>query len=67
MTLWSMITVVSVVAIVSGAYMSYLQSKKADVDNDLKSEIEDMKQRISTLESIVTDKKYDLKREIDSL
>lgn len=67
--------VIAIVAIVGGLiYAAYeqhvkLQMKKhnAKLDEKLLAEIAGLKERISVLEKIVTDEKYDLKREIDSL
>ncbi|TKB47117.1 phage shock protein B [Thalassotalea mangrovi] len=45
-----------------------LNQKNSDDQNDaLANEIEELRQRIATLEKIVTDKGYDLKDEIDRL
>ena len=38
-----------------------------DQEQDLKEEIELLKERVATLESIVTDKGYQLNKEIDEL
>ncbi len=65
---------IAAIAIIGGlgysAYDSYNKSKgkvnSKDV-TELKSEMEQMKQRIATLESIVTDKSYQLKDQINRL
>ena len=66
---------VVIVAIVFGflyaAYELHVKSKSKTVDNELtnllKQEIAELKERISVLEKIVTDEKYNLKKEIDDL
>lgn len=66
--------VVCIVAIVVAGdtlqkYMKLKQSKQPDsegVDETL-AEIERLEERIRVLEKIVTENKYDLKREIDAL
>lgn len=65
---------IAAIAIVGGlAYSAYeIHSKnkhrtnKADVE-ELKTEIQQLKERIITLESIVTDKSYQLKDQINRL
>ncbi|WNO59970.1 hypothetical protein [Rheinheimera sp. MMS21-TC3] len=65
---------IAAIAIIGGlAYSAYeVHSKNKhktsskDVD-DLKLELNSLKQRIATLETIVTDKSYQLKEQIDSL
>ncbi len=65
---------IAAIAIVGGlgysAYDSYNKSKGKTGSKDvaeLKAEIEKMKQRIATLETIVTDKSYQLKDQINRL
>lgn len=66
---------IAIVSIVGGllyaAYEQYvkLQMKKqnAKVDDKLLDEINVLKERVAVLEKIITDEKYDLKKEIDSL
>lgn len=64
------------VAVVGGfAYAFYEQYTKTKVKlsqnavkgEDIKAELEALKQRVAALETIVTDKSYDLKREIETL
>lgn len=70
------ITTIVVVALVSGFGYNYLmyktKMKKLEIkhgNNDEKyaEEIESLKDRIATLEKIVTDEKYQLDREIKGL
>ncbi|GAB57830.1 MULTISPECIES: hypothetical protein [Rheinheimera] len=65
---------IAAIAIIGGlaysAYDSYNKSKgKANSQDvaDLKAELDKMKQRVATLESIVTDKSYQLKDQINRL
>lgn len=66
---------IAIVSIVGGllyaAYEQYvkLQMKKqnAKADDKLLDEINVLKERVAVLEKIITDEKYDLKKEIDSL
>lgn len=65
---------VGAIAIIGGllysAYDSYNKAKgKTDAKEvaELKAELDNMKQRVATLESIVTDKSYQLKDQINRL
>lgn len=64
--------IIAVVAIIAGVIKEVL-SKKAVPEVDLSSieqrldQLESLKARIETLETIVTDKGYDLKQEINNL
>lgn len=65
---------IAAIAIIGGlgysAYDSYNKSKGTNSNKEvaeLKNEIDKMKQRIATLESIVTDKSYQLKEQINRL
>ena len=42
-------------------------SKRADVDEKTRAEIDDLRERVETLERIVTDKSTRLREEIDAL
>ena len=68
--------IIAIVAIVGGlSYAAYelhvksqLKSKRSSKgDEELKSEIAQLKERVAVLEKIVTDEKYNLRKEIDSL
>lgn len=70
MGVFEMITVIVVCALLYSAFDSYNKNKgKAGSKelNDIKAEHEKLKQRIATLESIVTDKSYQLKDQINRL
>ncbi|WP_240223268.1 hypothetical protein [Rheinheimera hassiensis] len=65
---------IAAIAIIGGlgysAYDSYNKNKDKASDKEvaeLKNELDKMKQRIATLESIVTDKSYQLKEQINRL
>ncbi|HEX7340870.1 MAG TPA: hypothetical protein VF269_01200 [Rhodanobacteraceae bacterium] len=53
----------------SGMFRHYLraQARKPGEDPHYESRISALEQRVQTLERIVTDKNYDLKREFDKL
>ena len=58
----------AIVSITNGTKKSSKVNKQQSLDSDeLRKEIESMKERIATLEAIVTDEKYNLKREFDNL
>lgn len=68
--------IIAIVAIVGGlSYAAYelhvksqLKSKRSSKgDEELKNEIAQLKERVAVLEKIVTDEKYNLRKEIDSL
>ena len=68
------IMVIAIVAISVGAgmYRDYLKTQRQvhrnqDADEDLRAEIVALQKRVVVLEEIVTDSKYELKRELDSL
>ena len=68
-------TAVAIIAIICWAIVSIVRSpKKQKVDKQvqfeaeaLKAELADLKDRVATLEAIVTDEKYSLRREFDNL
>ncbi len=58
----------AIVSITNGTKKSGKVNKQQAQDNEeLRNEIAAMKERIATLEAIVTDEKYNLKREFDNL
>jgi hypothetical protein len=69
------ITAIAIVALVCWAIVELVngpKSKKKDANqinttNDLEREVKTMRERIETLEKIVTDKKYDLNSQFDDL
>ena len=68
-------TAVAIVAIISWALVSIIESSKNKNANKMKNkeaqaykeEIEALKERVSVLEKIVTDEKYDLKKQFADL
>ena len=71
MNIFTAITVVAIVAIVAEMIKSLAKSKRPVANHQqnrqLEQELAQLKERVSTLEAIVTDKNYDLGREIDKL
>ena len=66
------IVIVSVVGgLVYAAYEQHvklqLRTKKSQPDDETQATINELKERIQVLEKIVTDEKYSLKKEINSL
>jgi hypothetical protein len=69
------ITAIAIVALVCWAIVELVngpKSKKKDANqinttNDLEREVKTMRERIETLEKIVTDEKYDLNSQFDDL
>jgi hypothetical protein len=72
------ITAIAIVAIVCWAIVELVNGPKGkkkekknsvqiDQANDLAREVDAMRERIETLEKIVTDEKYDLNRQFDDL
>ena len=72
MNIFTALTVVAIVAIVAGTIKSlannrYKKTASTIDTQDFELQIEQLKQRVSTLEAIVTDKNYDLDKQIDRL
>jgi hypothetical protein len=73
--MWTAITIIVIVSVAGSAWFRHLESKKAVTDDEtLKALNEkmdkldaDLRQRVETLERIVTDSKEDLKRQFDRL
>ena len=72
MNLFTMITIIVIAALVSSLAHAWIKSRKiksvdlSPLENRL-SEVESLSERVKVLEAIVTDKGYDLKKEIDAL
>ena len=63
-----LIVLISCSAGVATRYIRFRQRQLgAQVDDDVREELEEMKERIEVLEKIVTDRKYRLSDEIDNL
>lgn len=75
MSMWTAIVIIAVAAIVAEAYRHRSKDKlsKADqqaiaaINRRLDSVESDLRQRVETLERIVTDRKEDLRRQFDHL
>ena len=71
MDVFTMVVVIVVVTTVAGVFNNYLKNKdKAEnklVDAALSEELDELRQRIEVLESIVTDQKYQLHRDLTEL
>lgn len=72
MQVFEMIALITVVAIIAGVIRDMIKRKAvAEIDlspiEERLRKLESLQARIETLEAIVTDKGYDLKREIDGL
>lgn len=72
MTLWTMIFLVVVVGCAYSAFEAWLKhrakvARSAPLDDGLRAELDALRARLETLEAIVTDEGYDLKRRIDEL
>lgn len=70
------VTAVAIIAIIFGslyytvkAILHHLEDtrKLKQGDSDLEKEVENLKERVATLEKIVTDDKYQLNKEFESL
>ncbi len=67
-----MVIVIVALSLGAGAFRDHQKTKRQvhrnrDADDDLRAEIEALQKRVIVLEEIVTDSKYQLKRELDSL
>ena len=69
-----MIFIITVVAIgcATGVISDYLKTRRKEAENstelgDAEAQIKELEERVRVLERIVTEKKYDLKREISEL
>ena len=69
-----MIFIITVVAIgcATGVISDYLKTRRKEAQNstelgDAEAQIKELEERVRVLERIVTEKKYDLKREISEL
>ena len=72
MSVFTALTVIAIVAIVAEMIKSLaksrgLHSSKQQQNQQLEQKIAQLQERVATLEAIVTDKNYDLSKEIDQL
>lgn len=75
MTMWTMVALITVAAIIAGVFEKHSKNKHKAANNDqldglnqrLDSMESELRGRIETLEAIVTDRSSNLKREFDYL
>jgi hypothetical protein len=71
MDVFTMVAVIVVVCTVAGVYNNHLKSKNEQVgqgaSESVAQELDALRQRVEVLESIVTDEKYQLHRELSEL
>ena len=71
MDVFTMVVFIVVVTTVAGVFNNYLKKykdkDKEQADTALGEELDELRQRIEVLESIVTDQKYQLHRELTEL
>ncbi|MEE4302356.1 MAG: hypothetical protein V2J24_23150 [Pseudomonadales bacterium] len=70
--MWTMIFLVVLVGCAYSAFEAWLKhrtkaARVAPADDRLRAELDELRTRLQTLEAIVTDDGYDLKRRIDDL
>ncbi|XOV82032.1 MAG: hypothetical protein ACFHXK_14325 [bacterium] len=71
MDVFTMVVFIVAVTTVAGVFNNYLKSKNKarnqQADSALSEEVDMLRQRVEVLESIVTDQKYQLHRELTEL
>jgi hypothetical protein len=75
MSMWTAIALIVIAGVCGGAYRNYVKSRQSDVSKDALKALNDkmdaldaeLRDRVETLERIVTDSKEDLKRQFDHL
>ena len=71
MDVFTMVVIIVAVSCGAGVLNNYIKSKNEESsieDQDhLLAELDELRQRVETLEKIVTDEKYQLRRELDNL
>ena len=72
MDLWTMIVLVVAIGCGAGVVESYFKTQRAKksqehVDEATNKDLAELRQRVEVLEKIVTDRKYQLQRELDQL
>jgi len=70
MDLFTMIAVIVIAAILGEMFKAHKKSKNEGYQPEverLESEVQALKERVKTLETLVTDKTYQLRNEIDGL
>jgi len=75
MSMWTAIVLIVIAGVCGGAYRNYVKSRDAGINMDALKALNDkmdaldaeLRDRVETLERIVTDSKEDLKRQFDHL
>ena len=71
MDVFTFVIIIVVIGCGTGVLTEYFKHKResavADVDGDVYEELDRLRERVEVLERIITDEKYDLKRELDRL
>jgi len=71
MDVFTMVVVIVIVACATSVISDYLKTRRAERKNapraEIEEELESLKQRVAVLEEIVTDDRYRLNRELESL
>ena len=71
MDVFTFVIVVVIVGCATGIISDYLKTKRetasGEVDGDVYEELDRLRERVEVLERIVTDEKYNLKKELDQL
>ncbi|TNF90175.1 MAG: hypothetical protein EP301_01565 [Gammaproteobacteria bacterium] len=71
MDVFTFIIIVVVIGCATGVLSDYFKTKReagdVEVDEEFYQELESLRARVEVLEAIVTDEKYNLKKEIDQL
>ena len=72
MDLWTMIVLVVAIGCGAGVAESYFKTQRAKrsqqpADEATNNDLAELRQRVEVLEKIVTDRKYQLQRELDQL
>ena len=71
MDVFTMVVIIVEIACGAGAYNNYLktrrQESKSAPSEELRAELDALRERVETLEKIVTDDKYQLHRELNEL
>ena len=71
MDVFTFVIIIVIVGCGTGVITEYLKNKRENAefegDESVYEELEQLRARVEVLEAIVTDEKYNLKKEIDSL
>ena len=72
MNVFTALTVIAIVAIIANTIKAIAVGRgpkpvKNQIPPELEQQVEQLKERVAALEAIVTDKNYDLSKEIDRL